>query len=106
MKTTDKTDKKEGAYVMEVLMGIFVKACVAVAVGVNLPGWSESFYSKRKIGKMHSTQEPADLMTQTQQESQNAAASHMTCRANAVNVTNSHWQHRKKEFVTEIRQKR
>mgnify|MGYP006918842186 CR=1 FL=1 len=51
---------------MEVLMGIFVKACVAVAVGVIcLAGLI--LYS-RKIGKMHRTQEPADLMTQTQQK--------------------------------------
>ena len=50
---------------MEVLMGIFVKACVAVAASVIcLAG----LIQKRKIGKMHRTQESADLMTQTQQK--------------------------------------
>ena len=63
---------------MEVLMGIFVKACVAVAASVIcLAGLI--LYSKKKdredaqnagVGGSHDT---------NLAESQNAAASHMTC---------------------------
>ena len=56
---------------MEVLMGIFVKACVAVAVGVIcLAGLI--LYSKKK------DREDAQNAG-AGAESQNAAATHMTC---------------------------
>ena len=36
---------------MEVLMGIFVKACVAVAASRDLPGWSDPLFKKERSGR-------------------------------------------------------
>ena len=63
---------------MEVLMGIFVKACVAVAVGVIcLAGLI--LYSKKKDREDAQNAGAGGSHDTNSAESQNAAASHMTC---------------------------